>query len=77
MKGHISWSYCNEEVVEGSFYERVKQSAPSKAQVVFELNVRVTAALYGVGLGYEAMNNWCAMMNLSQCLNKLAYENLQ
>jgi len=77
MKGHISCSHCNEVVSEGFFCERVNQQSSSRAQASFEVNIRTTAAFHGVGLGYTAMSNWSAMMNLPSCLSKLAYQNLQ
>ncbi len=34
-------------------------------------------AFRGIGCGHSAMQEWCSMMNMPNCLSKLAFQNMQ
>ena len=72
VKGKLVCNSCEQYFAESYLSERVGGSQSSK--VPFEVNLRSTFALMGIGCGYSAIRDWSTVMNTPSYLSMLAFQ---
>ncbi len=67
---------CNTDVISDQFLcNRVNDSESYRTP--FEVNMRATVAFRGIGFRHSALQEWCSLMYMPNCLSKQAFQNMQ